>query len=196
MGVFSGAVLTCATSGVGYLVERRHTLEAFHHRTLVILKYLRTYETDWDTEKKVRFFLEYHRVDKSEWDMAFGDIAFLWNPLGAKKKALWKNIYGPINELNHAVARHEYHFEKQIKYIEEGLAGNERVMRDFIAEIEPLFMTERTSITPGDGCVPIDVAPYNWLVQDVESALNSNEYFTYTYGRRTARRVERLRDGC
>ena len=129
--------------------------------------------------------------------MAFGDIAFLWDPSGAKQKALWENIYGPINELNHAVARHEHHFEKQIEYIEEGRAGNERVMRDFIAEIEPLFMTERTSCTPPGSCVQIEIAPYNRLVHDVEAALNSNEYYTYTYGKLIARPVERLRNvGC
>lgn len=48
MGVFSSAVLTCATCSVGYLVERRHTLENFHHRTLVILEHLRPYRPDWD----------------------------------------------------------------------------------------------------------------------------------------------------
>lgn len=189
IGIFSGAVLSCATSVVEYLADRRRTLEAFNRRTNVVLNYLNTYDSDWDTEKKVEFFIRYSELDRTDWDMAFGGIAFLCDPRKKKLGAIYRKIYKPIQSLSSAVAEREYQFRENARYIMNGGVGNEPVMRDFLAEIEHLMMTESQEYDlAGDGTHYI-VKPVNWLVDDVGKALNSEEYFTYTYGRRIAKRI-------
>lgn len=189
IGIFSGAVLSCATSVVEYLADRRRTLEAFNRRTNVVLNYLNTYDSDWDTEKKVEFFIRYSELDRTDWDMAFGDIAFLCDPRKKKLGAIYRKIYKPIQSLSSAVAEREYQFRENARYIMNGGVGNEPVMRDFLAKIEPLMMTETQEYEPAGAGVRCIVKPFNWLVDDVSKVLNSEEYYTYTYGRRTAKHI-------
>ena len=78
LGVFGSATLTILTSVVSYFHEKRQTLENFVYHTRQILSYLNKYQESMSLEQKLKFYLDYHDLDKSAWDMDIGNMDFFF----------------------------------------------------------------------------------------------------------------------
>ena len=76
LGLFGSATLTILTSVVSYFHEKRQTLENFVYHTRQILSYLNKYQESMSLEQKLKFYLDYHDLDKSAWDMDIGNMDF------------------------------------------------------------------------------------------------------------------------
>lgn len=97
-------------------------------------------------EEKIDFLLEYADSDKIEWDSCLGDIDFLFDFRKKNFEYIYCSIYKPLLELQRAVQKHYWHF----KWYKDGIGKNDRVMEDFVAEIEPLILDRQEENVPGE----------------------------------------------
>ena len=180
LAVFGSGLLTFITSCIGYSTEKVRTLEAFSYSTRSLLHIINKYDLDWDLERKINFFLEYSDVDKSLWDGQLGAICFLWDPDREQFTYIFEKIYKPILDLNQKIAEHEWHFRWHL----DGSGKNDRVMMDFISEIEPLFMKKITKEYPmDDGRTMNMTSTQNVLVHSILEELNGRYYDIMYHGK-------------
>lgn len=181
LAIFGSGLLTFITSCIGYVSEKRRTMEGFAYSTRALIHMLNKYDLDWELERKIDFFLGYSDVDKALWDAQFGDIIFLYDPHKKKREYIYQAIYKPILDLNNAIARHDAHF----KWHKDGSGKNDAVMAKFVLEIESLFM-EKTTVEHaiGDGHTFQLTDIQNKLVHSVLEELNG-KYYDIMYGKQS-----------
>lgn len=185
VGIFGSAVLTTLTSIVSYHYERRKILEGFVYHTRQILSYLNKYQENMPLEQKLQFFLDYDDLDKSAWDMDFGDMDFFFEKVCGNRKYIYNCIYKPILDFNAAVANHIWHFRWHL----DGCGKNERVMLSFLAELQDYLIGKTECDVPSeydeDGNVS---AFYHYstvqpkLVLHIQEEINGR-YYDIMYGK-------------
>ena len=184
LSVFGSSLLTLITSYIGYITERRKTLEGFSYSTRGLLHILTKYDLSWDIERKLDFFLDYADMDRSLWNIQLGDIYFLNDPKRKRFKYIYEKIYLPVLNLNKKVLEHEFHF----KWHKDGSGKNDVIMSQFIMEIEDLFMINETlERTSEDGETIVLPHIENKLVRAILSELNG-KYFSIMYSKKQVER--------
>lgn len=130
-------------------------------------------------EQKLHFYLNYYELDKSAWDIDFGEMDFFFERIHKNQKYIYDFIYKPILDFNSAISKHVWHFRWHL----DGTGKNDIVMQKFLSELqdyllvkteedipieynddgEPISFCHRTSITPK-------------LVSNIEEELAGNYY--------------------
>ena len=77
LAIFGSALLTCITSIIGYIIEKRKALERFSMSTRYLLDIIYKYDVSWKAVSKIDFLLSYVDIDKSMWELQFNDIYFM-----------------------------------------------------------------------------------------------------------------------
>ena len=179
LGIFSGAILTALTSLVSYYYERRKVLESFLYHTKIILKYLGKYQEGMTIEQKLHFYLDYYELDKSAWDIDYGDMDFYFERINKKRKYIYECIYKPILDFNLAVLNHVWHFRWHL----DGSGKNDVVMQNFLSELQEYLLVKTEEDIPtefndrGEAiafCHCSSVKPK--LVQNIEKELSGRYY--------------------
>lgn len=146
-GIFASGVLTFLVSVIGYLTERKRTLERFYSYAQKAVSNLNQYEYDGDIDQTIEILLQINEFDYLELDNAYADIDFLFFDK-KNKEYIYTSIYCPIKEIRSLIAEKAYHFKMYRKAIN----GNRRVMQNFICEIDRKIMKrEENVIATKDG---------------------------------------------
>lgn len=191
LGIFSGALLTLLSSVIGYRVERKRVLENFFYYTNKILKQINQYQMNMTLEEKINFLLEYADSDKIEWDSCLGEIDFLFD-FGKKNfKYIYNSIYKPLWELQVAIQKHYWHF----KWYKDGTGKNDKVMEEFLKEIEPLIFDREEMKTPIETDQNGKAIKYltatavtNRIVSSINKEL-TGKYYTLMYGKKAEKQM-------
>ena len=109
LSIFSGSLLTTATSLVGYFAERRRTLERFRSRSIALANILLKYDTGWSEEEKVDYLLNLSELDKSEWHDSYGEIFFLFDLKGSRNY-IGFTLYKPMRDFMDKVTQYKHQF--------------------------------------------------------------------------------------
>lgn len=109
LSIFSGSLLTTATSLIGYFAERRRTLERFRSRSLALANILLKYDTGWSEEEKVDYLLNLSELDKSEWHDSYGEIFFIFDLKGSRKY-IGFTLYKPMRDLMDKITQYKRQF--------------------------------------------------------------------------------------
>ncbi len=57
----------------------------------------------------MRFFLDYHDIDKSAWNSSYGNMDFFENHTG-DRKFIYQEVYMLLLRFNQTVNKHAWHF--------------------------------------------------------------------------------------
>ena len=144
LGVFGSATLTILTSVVSYFHEKRQTLENFVYHTRQILSYLNKYQESMSLEQKLKFYLDYHDLDKSAWDMDIGNMDFFFENKTHDFQYIYTAIYKPILDFNRAVENHVWHF----RWYLDGTGKNDTVMEKFLLELQEYLLEKNEQDIP------------------------------------------------
>ena len=192
LGIFSGALLTLLSSVIGYRVERKRVLENFFYYTNKILKQINQYQMNMTLEEKIDLLLEYADSDKIEWDSCLGEIDFLFDFGKKNYKYIYNSIYKPLWELQVAIQKHYWHF----KWYKDGTGKNDKVMEEFLKEIEPLILDREEMKTPIETDQNGKAIKYltatavtNRIVSSINKEL-TGKYYTLMYGKKQKNRCE------
>lgn len=186
LAIFGSAALTVLSSTVTYYYEKRKTLESFLYNTLGLVKFLNKYQDNFNLEKKIQFYLDYHDIDKHMWDADYGNISFFFDIKSKNRKYIYNNIYMPINNFNNAVSKYVWNFRWHI----DGSGKNDKVMKKYIEELETYLIKKTEEEVPveyDENNVPIsslkieNVVPK--LTRDIYKELYG-QYFTIMYGKK------------
>ena len=190
LGLFSGAILTTLTSVISYCHEKRRTLEYFVNHTQNILSYINKYQESMSLTQKIKFYLDYFDLDKSDWDMDIGNMDFFFEKITGNFKYIYNSIYKPILDFDNNVAKHVWHF----RWYLDGSGKNDAVMEDFLSELqEHLLEKIETDITieyddKGKAIAVCHCSGVNpKLVNDIQKELNGH-CFEIMYGKKSTRK--------
>lgn len=196
LGIFAGAFLTLITSIISYNREKRRTLEGFLYHTSRILSYLNKYQESMSIEQKINFYLNYIELDKSEWDMEYGNMDFFFDPITKNRKYIYEKIYNPIVTFNKAVSIHMWHFRLNI----DGCGKNDAAMKIFLSELQDYLITKEEYKYPiefddNKNVIEYGTSPYlkPKLVNDINEELNRH-YLEIMYGKRVAKKLSKLQE--
>ena len=191
LGIFSGALLTLLSSVIGYRVERKRVLENFFYYTNKILKQINQYQMNMTLEEKIDLLLEYADSDKIEWDSCLGEIDFLFDFGKKNYKYIYNSIYKPLWELQVAIQKHYWHF----KWYKDGTGKNDKVMEEFLKEIEPLILDREEMKTPIETDQNGKAIKYltatavtNRIVSSINKEL-TGKYYTLMYGEKAEKQM-------
>lgn len=191
LGIFSGALLTLLSSVIGYRVERKRVLENFFYYTNKILKQINQYQMNMTLEEKIDLLLEYADSDKIEWDSCLGEIDFLFDFGKKNYKYIYNSIYKPLWELQVAIQKHYWHF----KWYKDGTGKNDKVMEEFLKEIEPLILDREEMKTPIETDQNGKAIKYltatavtNRIVSSINKEL-TGKYYTLMYGKKAEKQI-------
>ena len=191
LGIFSGALLTLLSSVIGYRVERKRVLENFFYYTNKILKQINQYQMNMTLEEKIDLLLEYADSDKIEWDSCLGEIDFLFDFGKKNYKYIYNSIYKPLWELQVAIQKHYWHF----KWYKDGTGKNDKVMEEFLKEIEPLILEREEMKTPIETDQNGKAIKYltatavtNRIVSSINKEL-TGKYYTLMYGKKAEKQM-------
>lgn len=179
LGVFGSSLLAAITSIIGYFSERKKSMERFYTESLKLLNRFNKYQTDFNLEQQIDFFLDMDEYDITDWDAAYGDMDFFVNE---NRTYVFTQIYKPILDVYRTACSHSWHFRMH----KNGTGVNENVMKEFVSQIEPSFI-ERKTFEHGDE--PEKVAGQsirNRLVEDMFTELNG-KYYEIMYGSKKAK---------
>lgn len=186
LAIFGSALLSALTSLVTYFNEKRSTLEGFMYHCKYILHALNKYQDSMSLEEKMKFYLEYHNLDKSVWDADYGNMDFFAEKITGNRKYIYEKIYLPILKFNQAVNNHVWHF----RWYFDGSGKNEPVMEMFVEQLEQhlLYRNEKSIPTDYDETgKPIafcEVAMLeSKLVREISQELDG-KYYRIMYGKR------------
>lgn len=183
LAIFGSGLLTAISSFVGYFYEKRRSLESFLYSTRGFLRFLNKYDSDWEIEKKIDFYLDYLNSDKSSWDMQLGDIYFLYDPERKKFKYIYHKIYSPLAKLNELIGDHELHFSS----FKSSKCPNYKAMQIIIDEVETYFLDISTAeVDDGNNKIPCTWAKPK-LTRQIRDEL-SGYYYILMYGKKIAER--------
>ncbi len=190
LGIFGSAILTALTSVVSYHHEKRKTLEGFVYHTRQIISHLNKYQESMTLEEKLRFFLDYKDLDKSAWDMDFGDMDFFLECHHHNRKYIYEKIYKPISDFNEVVNNHVWHFRWHL----DGSGKNDVVMQTFIKELESYLLEKHEQNIPteyDENGTPISFfhcsGTSSKLVTNIIEELGGH-YYEVMYGKKIANR--------
>ncbi|MFY4504469.1 hypothetical protein ACJ8LC_07180 [Ligilactobacillus ruminis] len=82
-------------------------------------------------EHKINFYLNYIELDKSGWDMEFGNMEIFFERLIKSRKYIYEKIYKPVIDFNNVVTNHEWHF----RWYLDGSGKNDFVMEGFLTRL-------------------------------------------------------------
>ena len=191
LGIFSGALLTLLSSVIGYRVERKRVLENFFYYTNKILKQINQYQMNMTLEEKIDLLLEYADSDKIEWDSCLGEIDFLFDFGKKNYKYIYNSIYKPLWELQVAIQKHYWHF----KWYKDGTGKNDKVMEEFLKEIEPLILDREEMKTPIETDQNGKAIKYltatavtNRIVSSINKEL-TGKYYKLMYGKKAEKQM-------
>lgn len=178
LGVFGSSLLAAITSLIGYFSERRKSMESFYTESLKLINRFNKYQTDFNLNQKIDFFLDLAEYDTTDWDSSYGDMDFFVNK---NRKYVFEKVYKPIQDVYRKSCSHSWHFRMH----KNGTGSNTAVMENFISEIEPAFIEckhfeygEEPEKVSGDSIK-------NKLVEDMLLELNGR-YYELMYGKRKA----------
>lgn len=190
LGLFGSATLTILTSIVSYFHEKRQTLENFVYHTRQILSYLNKYQESMSLEQKLKFYLDYHDLDKSAWDMDIGNMDFFFENKTHDFQYIYTAIYKPILDFNRAVENHVWHF----RWYLDGTGKNDTVMEKFLLELQEYLLEKNEQDIPTEydengnivsTCHHSMVKPK--LVLNIRKELNGR-YYEIMYGKKITKR--------
>lgn len=140
-GIFASGLLTFILAIVGYLVERKRTLEKFYSYSLKAIANYNKFENDGNLERTIDIILQMDSFDYLELDNAYGDISFLFNNR-SNREYIYNSIYGVTMELRQLIREKAFHFREYRKPAPEGtrVFRNTRVMQEFVNEIDAQIM--------------------------------------------------------
>lgn len=159
-----------------------------------MLSFLNKFQDNTSLEQKIRFFLDYSELDKSAWDIDFGNIDFFFDNQRKKIKYIYTSIYQPILDFNRAVNNHIWHFRWHL----DGTGKNDAVMQKFVAELQTYLLekTEQDIPTKYDEngqatsfCHCSSIKPK--LVYNIQEELNGY-YYEIMYGKKIAEKQHKL----
>lgn len=143
-----------------------------------------------DTGRKVAFFLDYKDLDKSAWDMDFGDMDFFLECHHHNRKYIYEKIYKPISDFNEVVNNHVWHFRWHL----DGSGKNDVVMQTFIKELESYLLEKHEQNIPteyDENGTPISFfhcsGTSSKLVTNIIEELGGH-YYEVMYGKKIANR--------
>lgn len=186
LGIFGSSLLTLISSIVGYRVERKRVLEKFYYYTNKLLKQINQYQLNMNLEEKIDFLLEYADGDKIEWDSCLGDIDLVFDFGKETFSYIYNSIYRPLWELQMEVQKHYWNF----KWHKDGSGKNDKVMEEFVVEIEPLILDKREYRVPikeNDNTVSCMTATSvsNKIVENINKEL-IGRYYKIMYGKKSS----------
>lgn len=185
LGIFGSSLLAAITSLIGYYAERKKAMEKFYTESIKLLNRFNKYQTDFNLNQKIDFFLKLDEYDRTDWDAAYGDMDFFDNRI---RKYVFNHVYDPMLKAYRTACSHSWHFRMH----ENGTGKNEKVMENFVAEIEPCFI-ERKSFEYGDEEKVSGQSIKNKLVEDMFSELNG-KYYELMYGSNKAKKKLEVED--
>lgn len=186
LAIFGSALLSVASAGTTYKYEKRRQMEEFSKATKSILRNINKYNTSWNDEEKILFFLSFDAVDITTWDGYIRDIFFFFDLGHKKREYIYEKIYSPLAEFINIVSAHERHFRYHREAVESNPAGmrDGAVMREFISEIEDSFIEKKEyKETDSDGKQFIMTETSNKLVHSILIELN-DKYYDIMYGKK------------
>lgn len=185
LALFGSAILTMLNSLVFYFHEKRTTLENFMYFSKNLLQVLNKYQTSMSLEEKMRFYLDYHDMDKSAWDSAYGNMDFFFEKAHGNRAYIYKSLYLPILKFNKAVNEHVWHF----RWYFDGSGKNAPVMEGFVEQLEKLLIYQDAQSVPteyDESGKPVAfcemVSIESKLVHEVLTELNG-KYLDIMYGK-------------
>ena len=179
LAVFGSALLTFITSIIGYITEKRSTLEGFWYSTYSLLRIINKYDVNWELEQKIDFYLTYVDIDKYLWDSQFGSIYFMNDLNREKAEYIYNNIYKPLLDFNGAICKHEFHF----RWHQDGGGKNKEVMAIFVNELESIFIKETSNVDCLENNETSEMPLIEkQLVKNIHSELNGR-YYKLLYGK-------------
>lgn len=196
LAIFGSAALADLSSAVTYHYEKRKILRSFLYHTAGLIKFLNKYQKDFSLEKKLRFYLDYHDIDKHMWIADYEDISFFIDFKGKNKKYIYDNIYMPIIDFNGAVSKYVWNFRWHL----DGSEKNDEVMKRYIKELETYLIKEVEKDIPveyDENNVPVSfskvksVSPK--LSKDIYKELYGR-YFVITYGEKAKKQFAEDKD--
>lgn len=196
LGIFSGAILTLITSIISYNHEKRRTLESFIYHTRYILSYLNKYQQSMSIEQKINFYLNYIELDKSGWDMEFGNMDFFFERLTESRKYIYEKIYKPIIDFNNAVSNHEWHF----RWYLDGSGKNDFVIEGFLSELQDYLLINNKSNFPAEYDDDGNVIRYCQCLTTISKLVDSirrelgGRYYEIMYGKKVAKKQKNTED--
>ncbi len=102
---FGSALLSALTSLITYFHEQRSTLDGFMYHCKYILHALNKYQDSMSLEEKMKFYLEYHDLDKSMWDADYGNMDFFAEKITGNRKYIYeKSIPTDYDETGRPIA--------------------------------------------------------------------------------------------
>ena len=186
LAIFGSALLTALSSIVTYFNEKRSTLESFMYYCRQIIHAINKYQDSMSLEEKMKFILDYHDLDKSGWDLAYGNMDFFFEKLTKNRKYIYEQIYTPIHSFNQDVNKHAWHF----RWYFDGSGKNTPVMEMFVSQLEAhLLYREEQSIPTeyDDHGKPIAFCEMtsieSKLVREIAAELNG-KYYDIMYGKK------------
>ena len=185
LAVFGSSLLSALTSLVTYFHEKRTTLEGFVYQCRNLLHVLNKYQDSMSLKEKMKFYLDYHDLDKSGWDADYGNMDFFAEKITGHRKYIYEKIYLPIFRFNQAVNNHAWHF----RWYFDGSGKNESVMEIFVEQLERhlLYRDEKNIPTDYDEAgKPIAFCEVtsleSKLVREIFQELDG-KYYSIMYGR-------------
>ncbi|MDU8689943.1 hypothetical protein RX411_01365 [Faecalibacterium prausnitzii] len=192
IGILGGAALTIVTSTVSYNHERQICLEKFSYDTRQLLSFLNKYQENMTVDQKIQFYLEYADLDKTSWDMDYGSFDFVFEKICGSRKYIYYSIYKPILDFNVAVSNHVWQF----RWYLDGSGKNERVINDFLNELQNYLIEKETQELPTQiderGKV-ISTCKYSYTKPKLTANINqelSGRYYDLMYGRKVRKMEE------
>lgn len=186
LAIFGSALLSALAALVPYFHEKRTTLEGFMYQCRQILHTLNKYQITMPLEEKMKFFLDYHDLDKSAWDAAFGNMDFFFERITGHRKYIFQKIYTPIVQFNEAVNQHVWHF----RWYFDGSGKNAPVMEMFVGQLECHLIYQDEQSIPTDydkfghpTAFREVTSVESKLVHEVSQELNG-KYYDLMYGKR------------
>ena len=181
-GIFASGLLTFILATVGYLVERKKTLEKFYSYSLKAVANFNKFENDGNLERTIDIILQMDNFDYLELDNAYGDISFLFNNR-TNHKYIYNSIYGVTMELRQLIREKAFHFREYRKPAIEGtrVFRNTHVMQEFVNEIDAKIMSRtETEVLKDDGTAVKISSVKNKVVIELRKEL-SGRYFDVMY---------------
>ncbi len=141
-------------------------------------------------EQKLKFYLDYHDLDKSAWDMDVGNMDFFFESKTHDFQYIYTTIYKPILDFNRAVENHVWHF----RWYFDGTGKNDTVMEKFLLELQEYLLEKNEQDIPTEydengnivsTCHYSTVKPK--LVLNIRKELNGR-YYEIMYGKKIAKR--------
>lgn len=164
LAIFGSSLLTFITTLIGYVDEKRKTLDLLFIETQNILKIIKMYDAKKNIDDKVNFLLRIYDYNFYTWENCISNLGF-WTDFNLKNQkklsVIIKKLYFPINNLRQKISNKSQNFYWYI----DGSGRNEEVIKSYIEEIEKCFIQNNGSFS------------YNYLVKDI------NNFLIYEYTR-------------